>query len=276
MELLVKVGSVTDDQKTYQDGDIVCAISSVQIHFCHAEMICHTKNFGFNTVGLRDRGTLLEKYMELTSKYRFTHVHDSEREVERFNLLTEEVDIISDTPNEAGEAMYVNKFIRRRLKNSNHKIFGTARGDEVWYGGNVSRDRPAVDIVWKQIETHSDNLKKHFSQWPFSDREKRGFLPLDCCGHRNGSNVEVSDGTCGERARSVSTSPADPDESPVLIAKKQWQVPYWDIANSLSINVDDIRNKNKILDGRVGQQSNQISHMDDIHVDKVATGVVAV
>ena len=41
MELIVKVGTVTPDQKNYQDGDIVTAMSDVQIEYCHAEMTCH-------------------------------------------------------------------------------------------------------------------------------------------------------------------------------------------------------------------------------------------
>ena len=78
MELVLKINSVNNDQKSYQDGDIVQTFTNEHIHICHAEMICHPKNFALNTFGLRDRNTLLEKFMEKTSKYKFTRLNSND------------------------------------------------------------------------------------------------------------------------------------------------------------------------------------------------------
>ena len=55
----------------------------------------------------------------------------------------------------------------------------------------------------------------------------------------------------------------------ILIAKRRWQVPYWDIGG---INIDDIRNKDKEADGRV--DLNERPFVDDINVDKVEVGII--
>ena len=66
MEIVLKINSANNDPKNYQDGDIVQTFTNDHIHMCHAEMICSPKHFSFNTFGLRDRNTLLEKFMEKT------------------------------------------------------------------------------------------------------------------------------------------------------------------------------------------------------------------
>ena len=109
MELILKVGTVAPDQTSYQDGDIISTMSDVQIAYCHAAMICHVDKAGVNSVGLRDMNTLFHRYMEKTSKYKFIRLNSNE--VERYNLLTDEVDTISTTPNEKGEAMHVAEYL---------------------------------------------------------------------------------------------------------------------------------------------------------------------
>ena len=275
MEVLVKVGTVTPDQKYYQYGDIVAAMSAVQIEYCHAEMACHVDKAGFNGVGLRDVDSLLYRYMEKTSKYKFIRLNSNE--VKRINLLTVEEDIISTTPNADGEAINVAQFLRRRLVNKRHKIFGGRQGQEIWYGGNAPRDRDHSDVLWNEIEAHSDNLKANCCNWPFTPLEKSGFLPLNCCGHKHGEVVEVSDGTCGERASSVKVE-GEPDEdgrsTQVMVAKKKWQIPYWDLAVELGIDVSEVRDKDKQVDARSSGDKHDWNHMDDVHVDKVAAGIV--
>ena len=125
MEIILNTRTLAEGQQNYQDGDIVCAISKTQTHYCHGEMICHVDLHGFNSAGLRDRGTLLENYMALTSKYRFTRLNSNE--VQKYNLLTDEVDIISDTPNEDGKSINVYEYLIRRLSHKRHKIFGDQR-----------------------------------------------------------------------------------------------------------------------------------------------------
>lgn len=275
MELLVKVGTVADGQINYQDGDIVCAASQVEIENCHAGMICHPDKVGFNSVALRDTGTLFHLYTEATSVYRFTRL--SRVEATRRNLLTGESDIVSSTPNDLGEYIDVGAFLNRRLRHRRHKIFGTAQGREIWYGGTAPRDREHIDILWKDIEGHSDYLQADCGNWPFTPHEKREFLVLNCCGHKSGEVAEVSGGTCGERAAGVEVA-GDPDElgkrTSVLIAKKRWQVPYWDLSAELGADVSDIRDKEKEVDTRhIGDKQDWL-HLDNVNVDKVAAGIV--
>ena len=271
MELILKVGTVAPDQTSYQDGDIISTMSDVQIEYCHAEMICHVDKAGVNSVGLRDINTLFHRYMEKTSKYKFIRLNSNE--VERYNLLTDEVDTISTTPNEKGEAMHVAEYLTRRLKHARHKIFGVSHGNEVWYGGNAPRDRDHSDVLWNEIEGHSDHLKANCCSWPFTPIEKRHFLPVNCCGHQYGEVVEISTPTCVQKAEPVYETKEAPEDD-VLIAKKKWQVPYWDLDTEFSIDIDDVRNIDKEVDARSTGDQEGWNHMDDIHVDKVAAGIV--
>ena len=261
MDLLVKVGTIAPPQQSYQDGDIVCAISPIQTHYCHAECICHPTKFGFNSSGLRDRGTLFESHTRLTSKWQFSRVAGS---VERLELATGNVEIITNQ-------IDADQFIKRRTRSNRHKIFGTA-GAEIWYGGNSPRDRTGADLLWNEIETHSDHLQADHCCWPFSELEQRHFLPLDCCGFKHGTEREISTGTCGERASAVYEPEADKQETRERIARRHWQVPYWDLAG---ISVDDARDKDRPYDARrTGDEEKR--HLDDVSVDKIVAGIVEV
>ena len=275
MEVIVKVGTSVPDQRHHQDGDIVNTMSDVQIEYCHAELICQVDKVGFNSMGLRDVDSLLYRYMEKTSKYKFIRLNSNE--VKRINLLTNEEDIFSKTPNAHGEAIDVAQFLTRRLVNPRHKIFGSQQGQEIWYGGNAPRDRDHSDILWNEIEAHSDNLKANCCNWPFSPHEKHRFLVLNCCGYKHEEVRELSCGTCGEKCCNVEVE-GEPDENghptEVMVAKKKWQIPYWDLSAELGIDVDDVRDKDKKVDARSSGDRHSWNHMDDIHVDKVAAGII--
>lgn len=68
----------------------------------------------------------------------------------------------------------------------------------------------------------------------------------------------------------------EPNYEIIVVAKRQWQVPYWDLTSELGIDVDDVRNRNKELDARVDGPLENRSKMDDINVDKVAEGIVTI
>jgi hypothetical protein len=55
----------------------------------------------------------------------------------------------------------------------------------------------------------------------------------------------------------------------VVVAKRQWQVPYWDLSG---VNVDDIRNKDKTIDGRVDREERPF--VDNINIDKIEAGII--
>ncbi len=278
MEVVLKINTVAGDHKHYQDGDIIEAFSNTRIHFCHAEMICHPDQFDFNSDGLRDIDTLFEKFMAKTSKYKFTRVSGSE--VVRLNLLTAEEDTISDVPNAKSEMMDVRLFLSRRKKHPRHKIFGTP-GNEVWYGGNAARDDVTIADVWNDIETHSANLKADHANWPLSAIEKRTCLPLNCVGWDGVNSLvrEISSGTANDR-RSPASKQVDDPENPgetieEVVAKRQWQVPYWDLAVEIGVNIDDVRDINKTVDARSAAPVEERNHMDDVNLDKVVEGIIS-
>ena len=284
MELVIKTKSVGSDQSQYQDGDIIETFTDLKILNTHAQVICHPKNFPLNTFGLRDRDTLLEKYMEKVSQFRFTRLNSND--VQKLNLITGEEYIINTIPNDKKEAMDVYQFISRRVKNPKHRIFGTSHGNEVWYTGHKKITSEVCGACWNDIETHTDNLKHDHEHWPFTETEKRHFLPLNCCGFMNNECCEISCGTCCERKSCVirqevfEEDPVLPDGEPnyedIIVAKRKWQVPYWDLANDLGVNVDDVRNENKELDPRVDGPLENRSKMDDINIDKIAEGIVTI
>ena len=273
MELVLKINSIDNDQIHYQDGDVIEAFSNTRIHCCHAQMICHPDHFSFNSVGLRDRDTLLEKFMIKTSACRFTRLNSND--VERFYLLTEETDIINTIPNDKGEQMNVYQVLLRKLKNPRHKVFGTEQGKEVWYSGNSRYDGVTIDDVWNDIETHTPHLQVDHCNWPLSEMEKMSCLAVNCVGFKNSAVQDVSSVTANTR-REPARAIEDPEdiETPQLIAKRQWQVPYWDLDSEFSINIDDVRNKGKAVDARSSAPAEDRNHMDDVNVDKVVAGII--
>ena len=57
-----------------------------------------------------------------------------------------------------------------------------------------------------------------------------------------------------------------------MVAKRQWQVPYWDLAQGLGINIDDVRNKDFTLDGR--KPVPERPYIDNLNIDKVVAGII--
>ena len=286
MELIVKTKATGSDQdeSTYQDGDIIETFTDVQIANCHAQIICHPRKFSMNTFGLRDRNTLLEKYTAAVSEFKFTRLNSND--VQRLNLITGDVSVVNTTPNANNEYIYVDKFLGNRVKSPRHRIFGTSHGNEVWYTGHRKFTHEVCDIVWNDVETHTDSLKSNHEHWPFTETEKRHFLALNCCGFMHDHCCEVSCGTCSERKATVIRQQVfeedpvlvdgEPNYEEIIVAKRQWRVPYWDLTSTLSLDVDDVRNENKELDVRVDGPLENRSKMDDINVDKVAEGIVSV
>jgi hypothetical protein len=278
VELVLKINSSGDSQTQYQDGDIIEAFSDTRIHFCHAEMICHHDKFPFNGDGLRDHNTLLENLLQNTSKYKFVRLNPTE--VKRINLLSLEESIISSVPNVSGEYMNVAQFVQHRVAHPKHRIFGTV-DSEVWYGGSSSRDRATCDAIWNDIETHSDNLQADHPHWPLGSAEKTRCLPLNCVGWDDENSLvrEISNSTASERSGAVTREVADPEDSGEMItemvAKRRWQVPYWDLALELGVNIDDVRNLSKAVDARSDAPAEDRNHMDDVNLDKVVEGIVS-
>jgi hypothetical protein len=131
-----------------------------------------------------------------------------------------------------------------------------------------------IDDIWQDIEANSDYLKADHSLYPLGGRTQSNYLVISCCGDSFGvaARQSISNDTCFSRGESVRTP--DTEEQPSeLVAKRKWQVPYWDISNSLGISVEDIRNPGKISDLRELSLSD-MNILDSVNLDKVAEGIV--
>lgn len=269
MEVLIKTSSVSDDQTQYQDGDIVSALSDQRIAEMHAQEICNYRKVPFTVSGYRQNIPLVVNYLQETSLYRFERYGLNAKQVRRVNLITAEQEILSDTPNSKGEYIHVQEFIKRRLLSRYCNIFGSI-GHEFWFGG--SRPNPDLSTIWNSIETHSDNLWEDNKTWPFTETEKRHFLPLRCCGGHHGEEEVVSSEEAFERTTSIFKVEED-ENNPILLAKRKWFIPYWDLSSELSIDVDMVRNMSLIVDAR---DAHHPSHLEDTNKDKITEGIVSI
>jgi len=277
MEIILKIND-GPDASSYKDGDIVQAFSIEQTYYCHAQHKCHVRNFGVTTDGTRTADPLLIKFLEKTRTYKFERVNSNE--VLRTNLLTEEQKTLSTEMDADGERINVYQYVSRRLKDENHLMFRSS-GLEYWYG----EERRNVDVnsIWNDIETHTDFLQSDHIHFPLSDIEKRAFLPMNCCMHEHAdlpdhSHSACLDATCDcvlsectnsfmtERLSSIFTIG---DE---ITHKRKFQVPYWDLTSTLSLNVDDIRNMNKEVDLRRSLPLRPDA--DLLALDKIEEGIV--
>lgn len=288
MEVIVKVND-GPEPSSYKDGDIVQAFSMYDIYYCHAQHKCHVNNFGLDDVtGNRSPEELLIKFLEKTKTYKFERLNSNE--VKKTNLITHEVSILNKTPNADGERIDVHAYLVRRLKKESHLIFGKS-GREYWYG----KERSNIDVnaVWNDIETHTDFLQSDHIHYPLSDLERRLFFTANCCmhGHEHDHNdlpghAACLDNTCGcnlsectndfisERISSVVQvhNEGTEDEYNEILHRRKFQVPYWDLATTLSYNVDNIRNSSVYTDER--KQLNDRPAADLLTLDKVAAGII--
>ena len=274
MELIVKINS-NPGELSYQDGDIVQAITNERISLCHAQMICNVSNFPLDPVtGLRPNDSLLMKFMEKTNVYKFERVNSNN--VVRTNLISGEESILNTVPNADGEYINAYEFISRRLKKKKHKIFGSS-GNEIWYGTSTSDID--IDSIWNDIETHTDKLKENHKNFPFSDIEKRHFVCINTSGRRyegeSFTRVELSGDTVHNRCLPAIEDPPEvipEDYSPVILARRKWFVPYWDLASELGSSVDELRNPDHTCDCR--KEMDEREHVDILTFDKVAEGII--
>jgi len=175
-ELQLKVGDGPGGEDiSYQDGDVVNAFSDRRILLTHARSICHPRNSGFNQHGLRAPDSLLDLYLDMTSRYLFTRV--GRHAVIRSDRVLLQVDELNQTPNANGQYIHVEEYVKRRTRHHTHSIFGVV-GGEHWYGGPITPDRALVDEVWSAIETHSVFRKADNDKWPITERERKIFLSV--------------------------------------------------------------------------------------------------
>ena len=62
------------------------------------------------------------------------------------------------------------------------------------------------------------------------------------------------------------------DYSPVILAKRKWFVPYWDLTTELGSSVEELRNPNHMCDCR--KPMDEREHIDILTFDKVVEGII--
>lgn len=276
MEILVNINHNTDIDQ-YSDGDVIRCFPPEEILVTRAQTICNAANFGFNSHGLRELGTLLEKYQQKTSKFKFIRLNSNN--VLKRNLITGEEIVVSNTANEEGERIHTEAFLKRRLARPKHKIFGNSQGREIWYSNSIYliNRMDLVDAIWNDIETETgilkaDNTRKHFTR-----TEKRNFLVLDCTGFIDNEYKDISMGTAVERSNSVINPIGDnEDQEYEILAKRRWNIPYFDLATELGIDINKVRDPSKLVDPRQDIPREQKNKLDDIMIDKVNTGEIII
>ena len=273
MEIIVKIND-GPSETSCKDGDIVQAFTLDEIYLHHAQNKCNVRNFGLTTDGMRSPHPLLLKFLEKTKTYKFERLNSNE--VRRTNLLTDEQDILSTIPNAYGEKIDVYQYVVKKIKNKNHSIF-RENGLEYWY----AKERNNIDInaVWNDIETHTGFLQSDHTRFPFSDIEKRRFAAINTSGRsytgESFTRVELSGDTVHARQSvAVEDYPEilPEDFEPVILAKRRWFVPYWDLSTALGSSVDDLRNPNHICDCRKAMDERE--HIDILTFDKVSEGII--
>ena len=279
MEIVVKIND-GPSETSYKDGDIIQAFTLDEIYYHHAQIKCNVKNFGLETNGSRTPDPLLINFLERTKTYKFERINSNY--IRRTNLITNEERIIGKTPNEHGQSIDPYRYITKQLKNKNHSIFRGANGFAYWYGKD--RDSIDIDAIWTDIETHSDHLKSEHASFPFSDIEKKYFAAINTSGRSyvgdSFTRVELSGDTVHTRSLCAvedfpDVLPENPVEyDPVIVAKRRWFVPYWDLTTELGNSVDDLRNPNKECDCR--KEMDEREHIDILTFDKVAEGIVSI
>ena len=273
MEIIVKIND-GPSETSCKDGDIVQAFTLDEIYLHHAQNKCNVRNFALTTDGMRSPHPLLLKFLEKTKTYKFERLNSNE--VRRTNLLTDEQDILSTIPNAYGEKIDVYQYVVKKIKNKNHSIF-RENGLEYWY----AKERNNIDInaVWNDIETHTGFLQSDHTRFPFSDIEKRRFAAINTSGRsytgESFTRVELSGDTVHARQSvAVEDYPEilPEDFEPVILAKRRWFVPYWDLSTALGSSVDDLRNPNHMCDCRKAMDERE--HIDILTFDKVSEGII--
>lgn len=180
-DIVLKVGSASG----YEDCDVLCAFNDRRISQVHAEHIASPKlrpdlnpRVGSADRGFIVRGTLTELLCSKMFRYRFER--QSKTAAKRIDLITKEELIIDGTPRIIDgklESMDVELFIKRRIMEDNHGIFGS-EANAVWFGEARVPDKSNLSDVWDRIEDEAKLMRSDHTLYPLTDRERAVNLPI--------------------------------------------------------------------------------------------------
>jgi len=239
-ELLLKVGD--GGAASFEDGDIIHAFNDKEILNVHAQVITHVKLTSTTKDNLRYPGTLLEKYLEETSEYKF--IRTGSATVNRIDLATLDEQTFSD---KTKEYIHVQQAIDFYLEHPRHKVFGTL-GAEYWYGGTKRITNDTMDAVWDGIEARGQHDRADYDKFPFSDKTLSKYYAMP-----------VEDFTDAERREYV--APVESQLTGKITEARKNEVDY----NALNLTAKE---KADIADPKV-----KVDHRDSKTFDKPSVGL---
>lgn len=234
--LVLKVSTVGPDP-AYQDGDILCAFNRRRTRHVHAEGICHPRRAQRRSDGRIALDHVSRAWFEATHQYRFTRL--SLTAVLRENLwMPSEVEVFGQTPNERGERIDVDAYVRRRAQAQGFGLFGSD-GAEIWYGGSTRADTPTLDTVWGAIEQHTPHREVDYPDWPIGAQELRSHLVI---------RVDDFD---DEEAEALTAPVHDTSgEEPVLVRKRARRLPWRDLHGMSAARIAQVEDRLTAVDIR--------------------------
>jgi hypothetical protein len=247
-EVVLKVGSVSPDPLTYQDGDIICAMSDHRIQSCHAEQVCHPRmqdgSRPLTGHGLHlDPLGLLRIWLNNTYTYRIERI--SQTEIRRVNLIDLTDDIFGPTPNTNGEAIDVPQFVARALAFATDpstqgagRIMLGSPGAEEWWGGPVRQTPARLDVIWTAIETQTPLRRVDHGLWPLGALDRRAHLALAVDDMSEATMTRLSMRDVEERVTAVDVASVSTGTRP-----DQWVVTLATVVSSV------VRSGDRFLDG---------------------------
>ena len=175
---------------SYDDGDIMSAVTYRQVRSERAEGLCNKKikvngvrNFDrLNANGLFDAGDVLEDWFEATAEFKFERLSASEGRITRLSDMNS-IEFTSNQPFQQHDGrtvqMDLDLYLKRRKATlagpggRGKPIFGTP-GNEYWYGGKSSREHANLDVAWQAIENKLQVSEADVADMAvFSDYRKR-------------------------------------------------------------------------------------------------------
>ncbi|HAA73291.1 MAG TPA: hypothetical protein DCE55_29385 [Planctomycetaceae bacterium] len=247
-EFAIKIGDQGDGSREdlYKDGDVLAAFSDERICCVHAEMICDVRKFGMNSAGLRP-DSLAKTYLSKTAKYMFERV--SKTEVRRTTLATGDKVLFDDVPKMVDgkmQHMFVEEFLRRRVKSDKHLIFGKTLLEAVWFGGGSTPDNIAE--VWDEIENLTAKRRDdpECKIWPAGQQDLKSHLFVETV---NFTSEEANNVTSPQNQI---INEGQEDERTEMVRKRvikaQWDLD--EVLDHIKETKTAIRDRNKTIDHR--------------------------
>lgn len=234
---------------TYEDGDILSAVSWKQRKRHYGEQLCFAREpnrriFGLNGHGFVPTTHVLKDWCEATYQFRYERLSATTAKVVRLSD-SNEIEFESNTPFTQHDGREVHMdiplFFQRRLiswqkENAQGIPLFSDDGNEntlICYAGRKSYAETNLDTAWTAIESKLGVFEKDIPPPTFSDHRKRLVISVD----------DFDDATARDLVSPL-VDETDPD-NPVTVKKRKNQIEW--------------RGLRDVIEGDVLDKSNEVS-----------------